>query len=213
MKNLYQYSAIIFISIILGSSLYILNNSVEAIEDENNGGYYVTLELYHYRGGELIDKRIIENDYILRNFVNMWLNILSGDRHTEARTDYKFRDITNTERTFPVSKVWFDENNAQIRLGTGANPVTVTNYKLQTEVLSQIIDDASIWVNVNQFNVTADTTIISDNSYSIKECGLSIEIADATTSRTTLICRDVFSAINVDNTDVIVIRYIFRFNL
>lgn len=215
MKTAHQITACLLISIILGSSLFYLTTPTALTDnDEDKSGYYVTLEIYQYREGELIDKRIIEDDFILRNWVYMWLNILSGARHNEARSDYIAKDRDNVERQFHSSKVWFQDIMGRIRLGTGTNPVAVTNYKLQTEVFAQVPDDAHIWVNGNQFNVTSDATIVSDGSYSITECGLSIFINDSTdAARDILICRDVFSPISVNNADVIVVRYIFRFNL
>jgi len=190
-----------------------LNNNVVALKDEDKSGYYVTLELYQYREGELIDKRIIEDDYILRNWVYTWLNMLAGDRMGDAYNNYKLTDINNIERSF-TSKVWFSKTMDRVRLGTGTNPVAVTNYQLQTELFAQVPDDGHIWVTGNQFNVTTDATIVSDGSYSITECGLSIGIGDSVNvARDILICRDVFSPIAVNNADVIVVRYIFRFNL
>ena len=189
-----------------------LNNNVVALEDEDKRGYYVTLELYQYREGELIDKRVVEDDYILRNWVYLWLNILAGDRKAEARDDYKLIDIDNVERTFTLNKIYFNQYGGVIYLGTGSNPVAVTNYALQTEVLNQQVDDVHIWINGNQFNVTSDSTIVSDGSYTITEAGLTMGIHLGAIYEV-LICRDVFSGINVNIDDVIVVRYIFRFNL
>jgi len=213
MRNIYQYSAIILISVILGSSLYVLNNNVVALEDEDKRGYYVTLELYQYREGELIDKRVVDDDYILRNMVYMWLYALSGDRYVDVYNTYKMVDIDNVERQFDYSKIYFSRAEDRVRLGIGTNPVVVTNYALQTEVLNQKVDDGTIWVVGNQFNVTADSTIVSDGSYSISECGLSIHLYCSGGLYSVLMCRDVFSPISVNNADVIVVRYIFRFNL
>jgi len=213
MRNIYQYSAIILISVILGSSLYMLNNNVVALEDEDKRGYYVTLELYQYRDGELIDKRIIEDDYILRNLAYLYLHALSGDRYSDSKDNYIFIDTDNAEFQI-VTKIYFKPSYATIKLGTGTNPVAVTNYKLQTEVLSQQVDDGTIWVVGNQFNVTADSTMVSDGSYSITEAGLKIGFGEIYASpKHFLICRDVFSPISVVNADVIVVRYIFRFNM
>jgi len=56
--------------------------------------------------------------------------------------------------------------------------------------------------------------MISDDSYSITEAGLIIGINTYFgTSEYILICRDVFSPIAILNGDVIVVRYIFRFNM
>jgi len=219
MRNIYQYSAIILISIILGSSLYMLNNNVEAMEDEDKSGYYVTLEIYQYREGELIDKRVIEDDFILRNLVYSYLLMASGDRSLEAKANYKLIDLNNVAKILKTgfTSAWMfyagGANPTSIRLGTGTNPVAVTNYKLQTEVLIQDVDDGHIWVSGNQFNVTADSTIVSDDSYSITECGLSVYWHADSGFCTILICRDVFSPIAVNNGDVIMVRYIFRFNV
>jgi len=192
-----------------------LNNNVVALEDEDKRGYYVTLELYQYREGELIDKRIVEDDYMLRNLVHMYLLVASGYRRSDAVADYKIRDLTNIERSGKLGAyAWqFYSQYTTIMLGTGSNPVAVTDYKLQTKVLSQLVNDGHIWVVGNQFNVTGDSTIVSDGSYSITECGLSVGWNGESAVYYALICRDVFSAISVNNGDVIVVRYIFRFNL
>ena len=208
MKTAHQITAILLISVILGSSLFYLTTPIALTDnDEDKSGYYVTLEIYQYREGELIDKHIVEDDFILRNWVYLWLNIFCGDRWSESN-DYKLQDIDNVERALPFN-LWFVPEYAKIRLGTGTNPVTVTNYKLQTEVLSLLIDDGTVWVTGNQFNVTSDMTIVSDDSYSITEAGLSIRVIDYEY----LICRDVFSPISVNLDDVIMVRYIFRFNI
>ena len=202
----------VLLSVMIGTCVFIVN--IAPVESSvGDSGYYVTLELSHYRDDVLLEKRVIEDDYILRNFVHMWLNILSGSRYVDAFINYKTVDVDNIERTPVVSKVYFANSLPQIRLGTGNNPVAVTDYQLQTQVLSQVIDDVEQWFSGNQFNVTADTTIVSDGTYSITESGLTIALYDVVTARQTLICRDTFSAINVINGDIIVVRYIFRFNV
>jgi len=192
-----------------------LNNNVIAVEDEDKSGYYVTLELYQYREGELIDKRIIEDDYILRNLVHIFLLTLSGDRYGAAPARYPIYDINGvlrTGHTAPGASWFFTSSTATIRLGTGSNPVSITNYALQTQVMEQVVDDGEIWITVNQFNVTADSTMIADGAYAIRECGLSSAWREVSLTPEVLLCRDVFSAINVDAGDVITVRYIFRFN-
>jgi len=182
--------------------------------DEDKSGYYVTLEIYQYRDDELIDKRIVENDFILRNFVYFWLNWFSGDRYVSASSDYKLLDVDNVERKFDATQIQFIQTSAYIRMGTGTTPVAVANYKLQTEVMKQVVDDGTIWVNGNQFNVTFDSTLVSDGAYTITETGINMNVADdGDVYRQVLICRDVFSGIEIKTADVIIIRYIFRFNL
>ena len=216
MKTAHQITACLLISVILGSSLFYLTTPKALTDnDEDKSGYYVTLEIYQYRDGELIDKHIIEDDFILRNYAYMFINILSGERYADANNNYKVIDIDNVEHSF-TNQIYFGymhSHPAKIRLGTGTNPVAVTNYKLQTEVLNQVVDDGSIWVNGNQFNVTADSTMVSDGSYIITECGLSVGFGVSGGADSFLICRDVFSGITINNADVIVVRYIFRFNM
>ncbi len=193
--------------------MFMLNTS-QAVPSDVKEGFYVTLDISQYRDDVLISRQVIEDDYILRNMAYLWLNLLSGDRQIDANNDYKFTDVDNVLRTFHSLETSVQSSYASIRLGTGSDAVVVANYKLQTEVLSQAVDDGSIWVNGNEFNLTADATIVSDGTYGITEAGLSCGFLVApTTMYNTLVCRDVFSAINVVSGDVIVIRYIFRFNV
>lgn len=200
----------VLLSVMIGTCLFIVNFApVES--SVNNGGYYVTLELSQYRDGELLQKQVIEDDYILRNFAHMMIVPLSGDRYGDATSTYKLTDVLNVERS--MTYLYLTNTMSRVRLGTGTDAVAVTNYKLQTEVLQQVPDDANIWVSGNEFNVTTDSTIVSDASYAITEAGLSIALYAGGDYRDTLICRDVFSPIQVANLDVIVVRYIFRFNV
>jgi len=213
MKTVTQLIACFLISIILGTSLYGLTTPIALPDNDNEDGYFVTLELYQYRDGELIDTRIVEDDYILRNLVYIYLLGLAGDRSVESRAAYKIIDLTNVERTGSASSgLYFTSTDARIRVGTGSNPVSISNYALQTEVMTQVVDDGKIWSNGNQFNVTADSTMVSPSAYAIRECGLSVSWFDASAFKTVLICRDVFSAINLNAGDVLTVRYIFRFN-
>ncbi len=186
-------------------------NASTVVTTEDASGFYVTLDISQYRDDVLIDKRVVEDDYILRNLVYVVLNMLSGHRSADASADYRPSDLDNVAVVLS-SKIYLTPTYASIRLGTGVNAVAVTNYKLQTEVLSQQVDDGTIWVTGNEFNVTADTTIVSDGSYSLTEAGLVAGVGIGA-PKYVLICRDVFAPIAVINGDVIVVRYIFRFNV
>ena len=200
----------VLLSVMIGTCMFMLSTStVEAIEERT--GNYIVLDMSQYREGELIHREVIEDDYILRNYARMWLYLLSGKRMADAGVDYRMTDRVNSEKPWITSKFYVNEDEAEIRLGTGSTPVAVTDYKLQTEVLNQLVDDSSIWTSGNEFNVTYDTTIVSDGSYTITEAGISIDTVSS--SDGFLMCRDVFSGISIVNGDVLVIRYIFRFNV
>ncbi len=204
----------VLISLMIGTSMFMLSIS-QAVPIEVKEGFYVTLDISQYRNDVLISRQVIDDDYILRNMPYLWINLLAGSRTGDAITDYKLNDIANVERTIHYNEIIVrPAPYSYIRLGTDNTAVAVTNYALGAEVLKQVVDDGHIWVSVNEFNVTADTTIISDGAYTIKEAGLSIGVSDGTGSiREILICRDVFSGITIVNADVIIIRYIFRFNV
>ena len=202
----------VLLSVMIGTCMFMMSASTVQSEDVN--GYYVTLDISQYRDDVLIDRRVITDDYILRNFAHMWLEILSGDRYLDALGDYKTTDISNVLRQGTATKFYIEDSKTTIRIGTDSTPVTVNDYKLETQVLSAIVDDGATWYNGDQFNVTADATIVSDGSYTITEAGLSISKTDGgDADRHTLVCRDVFSGIAIVNGDVLVIRYIFQFNV
>jgi len=203
----------VLLSVMIGISMFMVSAStVESINDES--GFYVTLDISQYRDDVLLERRVIENDYILRNFAYLWLHMLCGDRYLDAITDYKTIDIDNVERAGKVATVFFDHDFGMIRIGTDSTPVAVTDYHLGTEAFQKVVDDAEIWYSSNEFNVTFDATIVSDGSYTITEAGLSAKYADTTSSLYhTLMNRDVFAGIAIVNGDVLVIRYIYRFNV
>jgi len=203
----------VLLSVMIGTCMFMLSTStVESVEDTN--GYYVTLDISHYRDDVLLERQVIEDDYITRNFVYMWLNIFSGDRYADANADYRMTDIVNILRVPPTGYVYYDETTTRIRIGSGNTPVAITDYTIETPIASQFVDDVDIWYNGNEFNITADTTIVASGAYTIREAGVTIGYPDAgATARQTLMCRDVFSGISVVNGDVIILRYIFQFNV
>lgn len=188
-------------------------STAETIEEAN--GYYVTLDISQYRDDVLIDRRVITDDYILRNYAYMWLNMFAGKKYASADDDYKIVDVNNVEYAFKSISVHFGGAGvpSYVGLGTGTSPVAVTDYHLQTRVLSEVVTDSTIWVSGNEFNVTADSTLVVNGTYSITESGLIVGYGTTIGTKMFLICRDVFDAIEVNNADVIIIRYIFRFNV
>ena len=208
MKITYQFTILLLCGIIISST------AINYYQPEPDEGYYVVLELEHYNPeGELLEKQVIDNDLITRQYAYMLYRGFGGlDWQEEKPFDNKDEDGTN-RNYYAQSLCTIAGTQAKIAIGTGTDTPTISDYSLDTKVGEETVNDVRIWYNGNQMNLTIDTTFLIESSYSITETGLFTYVKGSLSSYYhMMMCRDTFNAISVDSGDTLTVRYVWVFN-
>ena len=202
--------AILFLSVGL-STILLLHQPAPSRSPGNSASVIVIIE--HYRNGELVNRLVKENDLILENFAKLLLKIISQPPETVWFTKIDGGSYGSSS----TSVLMVNQDTAMIHLGNGTSAVSVTDYKLASEVRSEIVGEVGCSTLGNKVNATASASFTFTESYTIKEIGLSLAIAGKSSSPTwyrILICRDDISSnpITVQAGDTLTVTYIFQLN-
>lgn len=204
-----QYALAVLIIILAsqGVAYYKLSTA----SDEAKSGYYFMVEIEQRDAdGNLVDKRCIEDDLILRNWAYWQTWQMSGDDFNDMRATYYPKDTTGASITVgsPFYDPYITYTNAYMHIGEGAVAPAIGDYVLGSQVMQERITDRLFWESGTQFNCTFDCLFLIDGTYAITEVGMSTNLE----AKQMMVCRDTFPAINVNAGDTLLVRYFLLFN-
>ena len=199
----------IFLIIVIASQVIAYNNIAQTESESHEGGNFMMVELEHRNSeGELLDKRCIKDDLILRNMA-YWMAVQGGGTdYVEAQTTYRAKKTDGALVSHTNARIDFLATIASVYIGTGTTAPAVTDYALETSVMDELVVDRLYWNSGTQFNVTVDSLFLIDGTYAITEIGLSAGLEGGQV----LMARDTFTAINVVAGDTLTTRYFFLAN-
>jgi len=178
---------------------------IQSIKETSGDGvsqsFNVVLIIEHYRESNLIYRLEKDDDLILRNVAGMFHYAIKG---TDAETSYYYKLADGSLGS--VGGV--TSSLAQIRIGTGTTTPAYADWKLQTQVYADKIEELVYSDSVLEMNATFYTTFNIVSSYAITEAGLSSGLAP----HDYLLFRDTFTAINVISGDLLTVKYVVMFN-
>jgi hypothetical protein len=152
------------------------------------------------REGEIVERQYKENDIFTRNFAYFWLAMGKNPN----QWDFK-RYVDGAEQNWDA----ITSHQGSIKIGSGTNAPTITDYKLQTELDSLPVGSVGVSISGSEMNTTYAQTFPITQSWSINEVCLVVD----SSIYEVMIARDVLgSTLNVVNGDSVTVRYLITFN-
>jgi len=191
------------------------------MKDRNVGSLFYEIEVYD-KDGNLIKRERKKGDSILRNWIGLFENILSGTAWTPNDTSGNPCSITNVAVTNCHGQAPAGNDSYGILVGTGTASVDIGDDSLENKIphgtgSGQLsYGDTSAYTDGSGLQQDRGLQRSFDNNsgadITINEIGMVLKINDGSSDYYILVARDVISATTVPNGGRVTIKYWFRWN-
>jgi hypothetical protein len=159
------------------------------------------------RDGEMVNTQYVENDYLLRNFAYIFMNMFRGDS-----ASIELRETDGTYKGgFGTFALHFSRNTADVIVGSSDTAVALDDYALGNQVQAENVEEWYLSNISNEYNITVISNIAANADYNLKEVGIIVVLDNA--DNYYLLCRDVITTVPISTGDIITVRYVWRFNV